>query len=560
MAKFLKKFQNHTQYETYTASTVFITPNVSYCAQEDEVHYGQSVTPPTPTNFVAYTASTQLNVDLTAFTPAAISETYDTATHTGIISFNALVTAIGDSAFLNKGALTSIDIPSSVTSIGQAAFANCSGLTSIDIPTGITSINFATFSNCSSLTSIDIPSGVTSIGNSAFVQCSGLTSIVIPDSVTSIGVVAFAQCSSLTSINIPSGVTSIGDNAFTDCSGLTSIDIPDSVTSIGIGTFGDCTSLASCTIGSGVTSIGNNTFEDCTSLTSIAIPNGVTSIGNNAFTGCTSLTSIDIPSGVTSIGNLAFGNCTSFTSITCEATTPPTLGIEVFLNTNDCPIYVPCESIDDYKRDWSTYEGRIQCIEPTPIIYEITVTPSAGKVMKGEEVIFTANVNSSIPSASAVTWNFEDCHLVGTTGNSIAVVYNEDSTTDIMWVTATSVYDESVYDYGVVSIYRAIENLSIYVYEETHNLNEGTVVNCEMYVAPSEDMWAEECCVNSVEWFSSDSSIATVDDNGQVTIQKRPEGVCSVDITCKISDCYGEYVSDPITFTWDDESADPFEP
>ena len=72
MAKFLKNFQNHTQYETYTASTVFITPNVSYCKQEDEVHYGQSVTPPTPTNFVAYTASTQLNVDLTAFTPAAI--------------------------------------------------------------------------------------------------------------------------------------------------------------------------------------------------------------------------------------------------------------------------------------------------------------------------------------------------------------------------------------------------------------------------------------------------------------------------------------------------------
>ena len=333
----------------------------------------QCATPPTPTNFIAYTATSQLNADLTAFTPAAISETYDTATHTGVIGFNGPVTAIGDSAFLNKGALTSIDIPSSVTSIGQAAFANCSGLTSIDIPTGITSINFATFSNCSSLTSIDIPSGVTSIGNSAFVQCSGLTSIVIPDSVTSIGVVAFAQCSSLTSIDIPSGVTSIGDNAFTQCSGLTSIDIPDSVTSFGIGTFGDCTSLASCTIGSGVTSIGNNTFEDCSSLTSIDIPSGVTSIGNNAFTGCTSLTSIDIPSGVTSIGNLAFGNCTSFTSITCEATTPPTLGIEVFLNTNDCPIYVPCESVEAYKEAWSAYETRIQCVTPpqpaTPITY-----------------------------------------------------------------------------------------------------------------------------------------------------------------------------------------------
>ena len=45
MAIYLKKFENHTQYETYTASTEFITPNVSLCAQENEVHYNPYVEP-----------------------------------------------------------------------------------------------------------------------------------------------------------------------------------------------------------------------------------------------------------------------------------------------------------------------------------------------------------------------------------------------------------------------------------------------------------------------------------------------------------------------------------
>jgi hypothetical protein len=45
MAIYLKKFENHTQYETYKASTEFITPNVSLCVTENEVHYNPFVDP-----------------------------------------------------------------------------------------------------------------------------------------------------------------------------------------------------------------------------------------------------------------------------------------------------------------------------------------------------------------------------------------------------------------------------------------------------------------------------------------------------------------------------------
>ena len=158
------------------------------------------------------------------------------------------------------------------------------------------------------------------IGNVALYSCSGITSVTIPDSVTSIGYNAFNGCNSLTSIVIPDSVTSIGDNAFQSCSGVTS-----------------------CTIGSGVTSIGDYSFSVCKSLTSIDIPNSVTSIGKGAFY-----------------------NCGGLTSITMESTIPPILGgNNVFNNTNDCPIYVPSESVETYKAElfWSDLSSRIQAME-----------------------------------------------------------------------------------------------------------------------------------------------------------------------------------------------------
>ena len=169
---------------------------------------------------------------------------------------------------------------------------------------------------------------------------------------------------SATSIDIPSGTTSIGDNAFYNCTNLSSVTIPSSVTSIGENAFKDCSGLTSVNIPNSVTSIGNKAFENCSGLTSCIIGSGVTIIGNNAFIRCTSLTSVTIPSGVTTIGTQAFNTCSGLTSITIEATTPPSLGTNPFNNTNNCPIYVPAESVSSYQTAWSsTYASRIQAIQ-----------------------------------------------------------------------------------------------------------------------------------------------------------------------------------------------------
>ena len=167
----------------------------------------------------------------------------------------------------------------------------------------------------------------------------------------------------ITSITIPSGTTTIGEGAFQGCSVLTSITIPSGTTTIGNSAFQGCSVLTSVTIPNSVTEIGQSAFRTCANLTSVTIPDSVTSIGMNAFFDCINITSVTIGNGVISIGSRAFYNCTDLTSVTVQATTPPTLqNVNAFNNTNNCPIYVPAESVAAYKTasGWSSIASRIQ--------------------------------------------------------------------------------------------------------------------------------------------------------------------------------------------------------
>ena len=226
----------------------------------------------------------------------------------------------------------------------------------------LTSIGNTAFLNCSSLTSVTIPSSVTSIGSSAFERCSGLASVTIPSGVTSIGYRTFWNCSSIASVIIPSGVTTIESQTFDTCSSLTNITIPNSVTRIDFAAFRDCSGLTNVTLGSGLTNVGEAAFDRCSRLTSVTIPDSVTSIGQFAFYKCTSLTSLTIGIGIREISYAGFQNCPSLTSITINRTTPPSIyNKNVFYNTNNCPIYVPAESVDAYKSagGWSNLSDRI---------------------------------------------------------------------------------------------------------------------------------------------------------------------------------------------------------
>ena len=209
----------------------------------------------------------------------------------------------------------------------------------------------------------------------------GLSSYTISDDVKVIGIGVFVNCSSLTSVTIGESVISIGNEAFCGCSGLMSVTIPESVTTIGYDAFRECTSLTEVTIPESVTTIEVQTFTDCTSLMSIMIPNSITSIGYDAFCGCTSLTTVTIPESVTTIEVQAFYGCTGLRSVTAYNPTPVDIGTSVFYGVDNCKLYVPKGSEEDYRnaKGWSAF-GEILPIDESSAITEIRQDNADGHI------------------------------------------------------------------------------------------------------------------------------------------------------------------------------------
>ena len=89
---------------------------------------------------------------------------------------------------------------------------------------------------------------------------------------------------------------------------------------------------------------------------------GVTKISGGSFQYCTNINKIILPSSVQSIGNTAFGQCGRLYEVHCQATTPPTLGSNVFIALpSNWICYVPVGYGNTYKAasGWSTYANHI---------------------------------------------------------------------------------------------------------------------------------------------------------------------------------------------------------
>ncbi|MBR5455013.1 MAG: leucine-rich repeat domain-containing protein, partial [Rikenellaceae bacterium] len=217
--------------------------------------------------------------------------------------------------------------------------------TSITIPEGITTIKSSAFDRCNQLTSINIPASISHIEEWAFINCQNLCEFrsihASPDQRCLImdgALVAFAPAG-IFDYTIPYGVTKIERSAFRNCQNLSHITIPEDVTEI-----------------------GNSAFSGCYNLSSITIPEGITSIDDYALYDCSSLISINLPESVRSIGKLAFYECNNLTSVYCKATTPPTVGNNIFdTPTSGRKIFVPAASVEAYKtaEGWSDYDSAI---------------------------------------------------------------------------------------------------------------------------------------------------------------------------------------------------------
>lgn len=324
---------------------------VTLLAQKTVITYKLSTT----TKLAETTSKWDPGIHKNAFLDASdnvltYTHTWNSSTKTGTLTFNGVVTTIGENAFYKCDKMTSVTIPATTTKIGVYAFSNCSTLVAPTIPEGVTIIEDYAFSLTRKFTAVTIPSTVMSIGSSAF-SSSSLTSITLKEGLTSIGNLVFDGCTGLTSVTIPASVTSIGMNPFTNTSKLTTIKVADgnsvydsrnncnaivetasntiisgcktttfisTITGIGVSAFQQCP-LTTITIPNNITSIGKAAFRMCKSLTSVTLPTNITQIADWTFDGCAALTSITIPANVTSIGSIAFRSCTKLNTVAFAA-------------------------------------------------------------------------------------------------------------------------------------------------------------------------------------------------------------------------------------------------
>lgn len=165
------------------------------------------------------------------------------------------------------------------------------------------------FIECEDLVSIEIPDGVTRLGNNAFKGCKSLTGITIPESVTGIGYDAISSCDSLSSITIPDSVVDMSNNPMRNNPALTTVNFGSGMTYVPSSCFFGDTSLTGFTIPPTVTVLCGSCFSSCESLSSITIPDTVTSMGGTCFFGCRNLSEVTYSTGMTEIPEWTFIGC-----------------------------------------------------------------------------------------------------------------------------------------------------------------------------------------------------------------------------------------------------------
>ena len=314
------------------------------------------------------------------------------------------VTSIPDNAFSYSG-ITSINIPASVGSVGQDAFYNCGALTSITIeesetplqwggsdasyhPLRDVSSNYTLYlgrdlstpgARCyfPGATDVVIGDNVTTINEKLFQGATMLTSVTLGSGVTSMGAYAFDGCTTLASIDLSAatGLTEIPERAFNNCDALTFFTIPANIQTIEASAFWNMdadiyvtiqdgetpltlncassyypifewnntvtayvgrnivrtgnhanqptfdNSLVGLAFGPKVTAIGDYEYMNCSNLAGLVFGlTNVKSIGVKAFNNCQNITSIEIGDKLETLGDYAFQDCQKLESINLPGT------------------------------------------------------------------------------------------------------------------------------------------------------------------------------------------------------------------------------------------------
>lgn len=371
-----------------------------------------------------------------------------------------------------SSAITQIIFGNCVYEVGMTSYENLANLKNVQFSQNTRVVSWGAFKNCTWLENLTFPSSMFQLEGGCFSYCKSLTEVTVPEG-CGMHEDVFGHCINLTAATIPS-YNPIGSNnpsaytrTFEFCTKLETVNFTSDG---GIkrlnGVFYRCESLKSVNIPSSVERIDGKCFAYCYALPSIELPESLTYIGDTTFMRCHSLTSITIPINVTYIGQFAFMECTRLEAIYVEATTPPTLDTGgtydgqslhesmAFDYTNNCPIYVPCNSVDTYKSasGWMKYRDRIQSgtiydyEQASELDYVCVDTTKHYKEYKVQStdcgVTWTRVVPTEYITGDVIEYGSLDCGAIDT--NKVKL-YTSDSETPAMTIdcSASTIIDRS---------------------------------------------------------------------------------------------------------------------
>ena len=459
------------------------------------------------------------------------------------VSVPGTVTTIGNSAFMNCELLNDIRIPDSVIQVGGYAFARCISLENIDFIKNLSIINDSTFNQCTSLTSLTIPGNIKTLDESAFQSCLGLTDVMISDGVNVIGKSAFFGCNNLTSVQIAESVESIGENAFSNCISLEKITIPSKVTLINKNTFSGCESLESVTINGSIQTIDEKAFLNCYMLKSINFPTGLSEIKSRAFENA-SLSDVifpntlkkicygafknckfevlNLPNGLETIDSDAFIECIFLTQVNISSSVK-SLGKGVFVKCGSVLSY----NVDPDNTEFKDVDGVMFSKDASKLLL-YPVAKSAKKVVVPDGVVTIGesafrdvkNVEEIILPMSLTTieqWGLDTSSPVFkkvvipnsvTNFSKYAFNYYYDEQPLTAYIDKSTIIEDYCKSMKIPYLYLT-SNLELNPNNKKINENESFLI--EALITP------DDAGDKSIDWTSSDSSVASVDENGNVT-------------------------------------------
>lgn len=297
-------------------------------------------------------------------------------------------------SFANSS-ISKVVIPSSVKTIETEAFADCLNLSAVVFEnlgaSGTLTIGDRAFKNCEALTTITLPARLSEISlqkydsqlgdvfstsqlaefaADAFYGCDNLVSISVAESVNAIftsadGVlfkdngrtlVYFPTAKTASNYELPAGVTEIANGAFVNSALTGTLTLPARITKIGEFAFAGTRISKLVFAGTGLSNVevANYAFFGCDSLWSVTFEAGslVSKLGKGAFMECTDLEEFEVPASMTEIGTLAF-YCEyddedykyDFEISFAESTNPITLGDKLFYGREFYTLEIPANAV-----------------------------------------------------------------------------------------------------------------------------------------------------------------------------------------------------------------------